>query len=539
MVSTADVQASTSPDIVSIIRALGMDAMSELFLNLTDVSDIYGTLMSNTSLRQCTRKCVKKLTSKRLVNMPLINFRDFTELSEIDSNVLFVIDSVDDADVLKTMPKLTMFNLFVNDTQMSIDEFCEKVLTILLQYLEHPTNINNGDDNRIGRTLFNSTIRICGRIRLTPTIDVIPDIISTGYEDNTMIASPYCDVGIVINNGKVMTINCGREHKMIELVQTILNIDPDVNIAIPVVYFREHDLSKYYPGRFEYYMYAHYPVRHAVMNIDDLQMCQINKTLRRFIRDGDFGLIDPKSPPGPQNPDLKSQLSIVNTGLGNVDLIHHLLRTYLYVNCFKPGAVDAWKYSEMMMGEYQFIKMFRADTHIHTYFSRIAGIYNELIDRREDLTDQHKYLLKFDFESFNITSFMHLGRMCCDMVDPNKIPIRQILKVEITTPTIANPFGDPSLIETDRTVFLGQSPLCYPTSELPYIQMENTIDVDGESDTKSVVSTGYHTPILPIQPVDGLIRSNVVTSVGSVGHWSYALTTHAPVYMLDGSIKHV
>nr|QBK91379.1 MAG: hypothetical protein LCPAC202_03530 [Pithovirus LCPAC202] len=284
------------------------------FHDYRQVMSMSGT---NRRFQEWVQLCLERLDSPEIIQVPLQVLSGYRALREVH-NIIFSIQDTEDVNAISSMLNLT-YAIFIFPTGQRGVNLFRKFL------ISHSTPISQtGSSGRkygIIREILswkNFTFGFTDAVlplesaftigrdnsgNLTAVIPTTTPITATAYQALTMIGRMAVDLGkktinLVDLSYRVEDSRISRivEDRMLQGFKRVLLVDP---------------LRHRPPAGFSL-LYLH---RHQMLN---------------FLLQGDFGLTDPLSPPGSENPPLKINLPITMRGISSLNTTRSLLTIYVY-----------------------------------------------------------------------------------------------------------------------------------------------------------------------------------------------------------------
>ena len=290
------------------------DMICEIISEITDISDIISFMSTSKTFIKFAKLCVTQLTSLKFITVPLSNFNCFDNLIKSDKNTLLLIEKADDISVIKTMKNLIEANLYFSVN--TVQDFSNMVLILIDSYLTPiEEKFETGGSMIHRRSLNNVLIRIIAKV------------------GNDTYA-------VIIDNGR------------------ILMIMPEIQLTIVL---STKIKNTYKPLKINFLGLKGEAKMDKTIIFGFLAPFGMKDNLINFIKDGNFGLLDPSKPPSATNQILKSQLKNIDGKVSNSSILTTMFAIYVLTN--------------MVSGV-----ILTADENMRKNFENVIEEYNKTVD---------------------------------------------------------------------------------------------------------------------------------------------------------------
>ena len=242
----------------------------EIITRLNNLQEISSYMQTSRHFNRLARRCLQVIDSSTLVRVPLTYFTQFQNLRVIGDNIIVTMRQ-EEADLLLTLPQLGAVNLSI-DLPLEYQEddylqFSDYLLSVMLAVLE----------------------------RL-----------------NLQRKFPHVNLRVELRG------------KWADLIQNTTLIFQGHRFGSLKGFFASRQWAGMISKRYPQPQYIQIP-----RMVDRILL--IDRDLRNFLREGDFGLVDPLQPPSEANPPLSVYLRrLSDSGLIDAYVLHFLISIYAW-----------------------------------------------------------------------------------------------------------------------------------------------------------------------------------------------------------------
>ncbi len=256
-------------------------AAGEIINKIENVGDVIAFERTSQRFRDLARALLTTVSNPTPIMAPASILTSFPQIRQMN-NVIVEI-SANDIGLARTMNNLVSGNFIFDDVEI--------LLLFLRSYLR-PDEVQGGMTRR-------------------PIDDLNLRLV---YAQNNKIA-----LMVIIEREKILLLANHRlwKHRDIELRGAIISY---LDTILPVSFTLTHNLS---------FRHTNLIIRKSTNIRDRIHL--VKPRIYQLLLRGEMGLIDPRSPPGPNNPPLRDRLMFFRTSLGSIFFDRTLLAIYIFL----------------------------------------------------------------------------------------------------------------------------------------------------------------------------------------------------------------